>query len=471
MNEQNRATQDASWGELLSGKNGLRTVALTGGVALHAINIYIVTTILPSIVQDIGGMQYYAWNTTLFVITSIIGSAIASQILAKFGPRSSYLLGLVIFAIGSIWCGFALNMPVLLVGRVLQGFGGGILLALSYALIRIVFEQRLWSRAMGVTSGMWGVATLVGPAIGGLFAQYGHWRWAFWSVVPVAILIAVIVIKHINITQQKNQANITIPYAQIGLLVVSISILTLMSLTDVLWINLVGVLATILSIVAIGTIDNKSKTKLMPTGAYTLKHPIGVIFSVMILLIAGLATEVYIPYFLQVIQQTSPLIAGYLTAIMAAGWTLGAFITANKTPKQVVYIIRYSPVMIISALVALALFIPMPNLMHSALLISLFVLALICVGFGIGLCWPHLAIHVFNSAEKGEENLASSSVVTIQLFAMALATAVAGIVVNNAGISYPGGIEGARNAALWLFALFAIAPLMTMTLVRRIKYE
>lgn len=469
MNEQNGAVQDASWGELLSGKNGLRIVALTGGVALHAINIYIVTTILPSIVQDIGGIQYYAWNTTLFVITSIIGSAIASQILAKLGARSSYLLGLGIFALGSIWCGFAPNMPVLLMGRVLQGFGGGVLLALSYALIRIVFEQRLWSRAMGITSGMWGVATLVGPAIGGIFAQYGHWRWAFWSVVPVAILIAVIVIQQMNTTQSRSQAKIAIPYAQIGFLVVSISILTLMSLTNVLWINLVGVLATILSIVAIAKIDNKSKTKLMPTGAYTLKHPIGVIFAVMILLIAGLATEVYIPYFLQVIQQTSPLIAGYLTAIMAAGWTLGAFITANKTPSQVVNIIRYAPVMIMSALVALAIFIPMLNLMQSTALIGLFILALIGVGLGIGLCWPHLAIHVFNAAEKGEENLASSSVVTIQLFAMALATAVAGIVVNNAGITSPGGVEGARCAALWLFVLFSIAPLMTMALVRRIK--
>ena len=174
MSKQQQIQQDASWGELLSGKNGLRTLALTGGVALHAINIYIVTTILPSIVQDIGGMQYYAWNTTLFIISSIIGSALAAQILAQLTPRSAYLLGLMIFALGSIWCGLASNMPLLLVGRVLQGLGGGILLALSYALIRIVFEQRLWSRAMGITSGMWGVATLVGRAVGGLFAQYGQ---------------------------------------------------------------------------------------------------------------------------------------------------------------------------------------------------------------------------------------------------------------------------------------------------------
>ncbi len=469
MSKQQQIQQDASWAELLSGKNGLRTLALTGGVALHAINIYIVTTILPSIVQDIGGMQYYAWNTTLFVISSIIGSALAAQILAQLTPRSAYLLGLIIFALGSIWCGLASNMPLLLVGRVLQGLGGGILLALSYALIRIVFEQRLWSRAMGITSGMWGIATLIGPAIGGLFAQYGHWRWAFWSVVPIALFIAVIVIVQMNVQQQRSQSKIAIPFAQIGFLVLSIGLLSLMSLTHQLWLNVIGILAVIFCIIAIAKIDAKSTTKLMPTGAYTLKHPIGLIFMVMILMIAGLATEVYLPYFLQVIQQTTPLTAGYLTAIMAGGWTLGAFITANKTATQVTKILRYSPVLIIVALMALAIFIPMPNLLDMGGLLILFIIALISVGLGIGLCWPHLAIHVFNAANKGEENLASSSVVTVQLFAMALATAIAGIIVNNAGITAPGGVEGTRHAAMWLFALFAIAPLLALMLVRRIK--
>ena len=469
MSKQQQIQQDASWAELLSGKNGLRTLALTGGVALHAINIYIVTTILPSIVQDIGGMQYYAWNTTLFVISSIIGSALAAQILAQLTPRSAYLLGLIIFALGSIWCGLASNMPLLLVGRVLQGLGGGILLALSYALIRIVFEQRLWSRAMGITSGMWGIATLIGPAIGGLFAQYGHWRWAFWSVVPIALFIAVIVIVQMNVQQQRSQSKIAIPFAQIGFLVLSIGLLSLMSLTHQLWLNVIGILAVIFCIIAIAKIDAKSTTKLMPTGAYTLKHPIGLIFMVMILMIAGLATEVYLPYFLQVIQQTTPLTAGYLTAIMAGGWTLGAFITANKTATQVTKILRYSPVLIIVALMALAIFIPMPNLLDMGGLLILFIIALISVGLGIGLCWPHLAIHVFNAANKGEENLASSSVVTVQLFAMALATAIAGIIVNNAGITAPGGVEGTRHAAMWLFALFAIGPLLALMLVRRIK--
>ncbi len=77
-----------SWGELLSGRNGLRSIALAGGVALHAINIYIATTILPSVVRDIGGLEYYAWNTTLFMAASIVGAPLSANVLSRFGPRA-----------------------------------------------------------------------------------------------------------------------------------------------------------------------------------------------------------------------------------------------------------------------------------------------------------------------------------------------------------------------------------------------
>ena len=183
----------ASWGDLLRGRNGLRSIALAGGVALHAINIYVVTTILPTIIREIGGLAYYAWNTTLFVAASIVGSALSAKLIDRLGPRLAYLLALAVFSAGAIGCALAPSMPALLLGRTVQGLGGGVLFALSYALIRVVFDARLWPRAMALVSGMWGVATLGGPAIGGVFAQSGHWRPAFWVLVPVALLLALIV--------------------------------------------------------------------------------------------------------------------------------------------------------------------------------------------------------------------------------------------------------------------------------------
>jgi len=461
---------NGSWKELLSGRNGLIIIALNGGIVLHAISILIVTTILPTVVKEIGGIQYYSWNTTFFVISSIIGSALASYILNKLGPKYSYLLALTIFFIGSIWCGFAFNMPFLLIGRVLQGFAGGLLLALSYALIRILFEEKLWARAIGVASGMWGIATLLGPALGGLFAQYNsNWRWAFWSTTPVIIILAFIISSQIESIKFNHKKSFSIPYLQIILLTGSVLILSLMGLTEDLLLNLIGVFCIIMSIISVVIIDSKTKNKLMPTGAYSFKHPIGLAFSVIVLMIMCMAIEVYIPYFLQTIQKISPLAAGYLTAVMAAGWTLGSLITVNKSGKQIQNTFYFSSILIFISLINLAILMPLIDLFNSIYLTILLILSLSGIGLGIGLSSPHLAVIVFNNADESEEVLASASVITIELFAMAVATAVAGIIVNKTGITVTDSLKGTQSAAFWLFAVFASIPIMCLLNVYKLK--
>jgi len=175
----------SSWYHLLSGRNGVYSLALAGGVALHAVNIYIVTTVMPSVVAEIGGLDYYAWSTTLFVVASILGSALSVQLLRRTGARGAYAAAVVLFAMGTAICSLAPSMPVLLIGRGVQGLGGGFLYALAYSVIREVYPQCLWPRAIGLISAMWGVSTLIGPAVGGAFAELGAWRAAFWALVPV----------------------------------------------------------------------------------------------------------------------------------------------------------------------------------------------------------------------------------------------------------------------------------------------
>ncbi|MDV5227214.1 MFS transporter [Providencia rettgeri] len=459
----------AKWADLLRGTNALLTIALTGGVALHAINIYIVTTILPSVVNDIGGLEYYAWNTTIFVATSIVGSALSSKILNNLGPKFAYLTALLLFSLGSIWCAASPSMLSLLVGRAFQGLGGGILFALSYALIRVVFPENLWSRAMGIVSGMWGIATLCGPAIGGIFAQSGHWRWAFWSLLPVAILLALIVINQLprknNHAQQANK----LPLLAIILLVASVLTISIGSLSSDLLSNTIGLLVGIGILVTIALIDGKNGKRLLPTGSYSLKSALGIIYLTMSLLVGGMTTEIYVPYFLQTIHHFSPLSAGYLTAIMAAGWTIGALFSANKTGSIVLKILKAGPVIIFISLVVLAILTPNLQLVHSIALFIIYLIAMMGVGLGIGICWPHLVLRVFNAAPKGEENLASSSVITVQLYATALSAALVGVVVNNTGLINPGGVEGAQQASVWLFSLFAICPFLGIFLIRKVK--
>lgn len=459
---------NASWADLFSNGNALRTLTLVGGVALYAINMYIVTTILPNIVNDIGGLEFFSWNTTLFIVTSIIGSTMTNKLVINLGPKFAYLLALLLFAVGSIGCAIAFNMPFLLLGRAFQGLGGGIMFALGYTLIRIVFEQHLWTRATALVSAMWGLSTLFGPTIGGFFAQGGHWRWAFWSLLPFIIVLAIIVNSQITqkIAEQDNEQP-KIPFYSLALLILSVIFISLSSLKEeIIWTTMCLIIG-LMTLVWMIKVDKNSSNKLLPTGAYSLSTTLCRTYLVMILLMIAMTTEIFVPYFLQIIHGMKPLSAGYMTAIMAAGWTISALPSAAKLGKTRRTLMMIGPFVVTCSLIALA-FTMSNNVYTEILLFIIYGFALFGIGFGIGLIWPHLLNLVFVSAPKGEETLTSASITTVQLYATALAAAFAGLVANQAGLVRIGGVIGAQVASNWLFALFSIAPILAIFLVIKI---
>jgi MFS family permease len=461
--------QTASWSDLLSGRNGLRSLALAGGVALHAVNVYIVTTILPSVVLDIGGLDYYAWNTTLFVVASILGSALSPKAMDAFGLRSAFLATILIFALGTTVCAAAPSMEWMLAGRACQGLGGGLLLGLSYSSIRIVFEERLWPRAMALVSSMWGVATLAGPAIGGVFAQGGHWRLAFWSVLPIAAGLAWLVATQIAARPAAARtARLRVPLGKISLLAVSVLVVSVASLSHQLTWNIAGVAAGLGLGAAIARADIHAAVKLLPNGSYSLKYQLGSLYACIALLSLGVTVEVFVPYFLQRIHGHSPLIAGYMTALMAAGWTLGSLASSSRSLTAANRLMRVGPFISALSLAALAVLMPLQSVGGTDASGWWLIVPLLGIGIGIGLCWPHLLTRVFKAAPFGQENLASSAITTVQLYALAMGATLAGVVANAAGFTHPGGLPGAQQAAVMLFALFACAPALALFIIGRV---
>jgi len=146
----------ARWRDLFSGPSGLQMAVSAGGIALHSTTLYITTSILPSVVADMGGMPLYAWNTTVFVVAAIVGAAAAVQVLQRLGVRWAYISAAAAFAAGSALCALAPSMPVMLLGRLIQGLAGGALLAGPYVLVQQALPARLWPRALALFSGMWG---------------------------------------------------------------------------------------------------------------------------------------------------------------------------------------------------------------------------------------------------------------------------------------------------------------------------
>lgn len=251
--------QRIGWSALLSGNNGMRSLALAGGVALHAINVYVATTILPSVVAEIGGLDYYAWNTTLFIVASIIGSVLSAKLLAGLGPRGAYGVAAGLFGLGTFVCALAPSMPVLLLGRFVQGLGGGLLFALAYAMIRLVFTQTLWPRAMAIVSGMWGVATLAGPAIGGTFAELGSWRMAFWAVLPATALFAALALAILPGKSPGTGEGPRLAMPQLALLVLAVFAVSLGSINPKLAWNIASIAAALFLVAILVLIEGEGR--------------------------------------------------------------------------------------------------------------------------------------------------------------------------------------------------------------------
>lgn len=464
--------QQAGWATLLSGSNGLRSLALAGGVILHAVNVYIATTILPSVVEDIGGIDYYAWNTTLFVAASILGSALSARLLISAGPRGAYIMAALVFAIGTLICAFAPSMPVMLAGRVVQGLGGGFLFALSYAMIRLVFSEALWPRAMALVSGMWGVATLTGPAIGGIFAELGVWRAAFWSLIPVAALFALLAMAVLPKRNADRAEHSSLPIVQLVLLTAAVLAVSAGSVSPTLFWNVIGLATATLLTGLLITTENRARHRLLPAGAFRITTALGALYATMSLLaVAVTSGEIFVPLFLQVLHHQSPLVAGYLAALMAAGWTLGSIASSGVSGKGIRRAILAGPILGAAGMVALTVLMRTESA-GGWMSLTPICIGLIAIGLGVGLAWPHLLTRVFQVASTGEQDLAAASITTVQLFATALGAALAGMVANIAGLSDPGGIAGTSSAAAWLFGVFALAPIIgVFTALRVVQFH
>lgn len=452
------ATVSASWGALFANGNGLKASALALGVMLHATNVYLATTVMPSIINEIGGLAYYAWNTTLFVVASVIGSVISANRLAALGPRKAYQYAILLFAIGSLLCTLAPSMHVLLLGRFVQGLGGGLLFALSYAMVRIVFEDRLWSRAMALISGMWGIAAFSGPLIGGLFAEQGQWRWAFGILIIICLIIFG-VSSIILPAKQREEAAPQVPYVKLMFLVAASLAVSIGSLSTSVGMNLLGLLVALFLLASLVRMEGQKGVRLLPTGAYQIGQPLGATYAVMTLLTLATAIEIFVPYFAQVIYGFSPLQSGYLTVLIAFGWTFSSLLFSGVAGNRVRRIIGYGIVLMFIGLLGLTWGTLQGDGRGFLILQGIF---LFMLGVGIGMGWPHLLTRVFSLAPKGEEALTSASVTTVQLMATTFGAALAGLVVNMGGINQSGGVTGAEQASFALYGVFALAPFLAL---------
>ncbi|MFZ0713380.1 MFS transporter [Mycobacterium sp.] len=441
------------WRTLLGPRFLGTSILLAGGVALYATNEFVTVSLLPSAIADIGGERLYAWVTTLYLVGSVVAATTVNAMLLRIGPRVSFLLGLIVFWIGSVVCALAPGMEVLLVGRTLQGTAGGLLAGLGYALINTALPRSLWTRASALASAMWGVATVIGPTAGGLFAQFGLWRWAFGVMAILAVPMGVLVPRVLPARVDSGEAAPTLKVPVWSIVLLGTAALTISVAQVPTNVGPTAVLLAI-SLVLIGAfivVDRRMAVKVLPPSVFG-SGPLKWIYLALAVLMASAMVDMYVPLFGQRLAHLVPVAAGFLGAALAIGWAVSEVLSASLSSRKVINrVVVFGPLVIALGLV-LAAATQFDN--ASAGLVITWALALTITGIGIGAAWPHLSAWSMHCIDDEAEGPAAAAAInTIEVIAGAFGAGLAGVVVNTAH----GSMVIAARA---LFAVFAVVGLL-----------
>lgn len=456
------ARKGSGWGGLLFADSH-RAVSgvLAAGVGLFAVNSYLATTIQPSVTADIGGVSLYAWTTTIYVLAALIGSTTAASLVSRNGTRAAYRFAAGVLAAGTLACAVAGSMSVLLAGRGLQGLGGGLLFALAYIVVRAGLPETLWPRAMALVSAMFGVATVVGPAVGGAFAERGAWRLSFAVFLPLIVLFALAAGR----LPRSGRGTLQQPIAlgSTAILSAGVVAISVASASSSAPLNLVGMSVALACLGSWIHRERAGSVRLLPAGTLTDATPLRWYFITMALLAAVTSVDVFVPLFGQTLQGLGPLSAGYLAAVMSAGWTTASIVSSGPL-RNPTTMMRIAPVVSAVGLAILVFAAPVASAMTGTRLAV--VVGLTLLGAGVGMGWPHLLTAILTTSE-GDEGVAGASITTVQMISQAFGTAMAGLVTNAAGLIDPGGLVGIQSAARWLFAGFLAIPAVAFWTIRQ----
>jgi MFS family permease len=178
-------TSSLGWLAIFRGRLGVYTLLLNLGILFFGIDNFLINTLMPSIVADIGGVAFYAWAMMLYLVGAISGAASYGPLRARVGGRRALAVGGAVFSLGALGCSLAPVIGALLASRLFQGIGGGLIVAGAMAFTSSLFEPRLRKYAIAATNVTWIVSAVLGPLQAGIFANMGWWRGAFMLYVPI----------------------------------------------------------------------------------------------------------------------------------------------------------------------------------------------------------------------------------------------------------------------------------------------
>ena len=434
----------SGWSDLWGEGRLPRFALICLGVWLNAADTLVTATIMPSVGRELGGYAYFSWAVAGFLIGAILAGASAGRISEMAGLRLATSLAGLLFAGGCVMSATAGDMGSFLLGRFLQGLGSGWISGFAMVAIALLFPERHLTRVFTAVAGIWGIATVVGPFIGGLFAGAGAWRGIFWLFAAQALVFALVAPVLLR-DAPRSERPPGIPWRQLGLLALAMAAVGLADGSDRSSTALVLTLVGLLLLVAMVRGDRHARVRLLPVGAGDIRSVTGAGYAAMFALTTAPAGfMIYGPAILQTMRGLTPLWAGYVIGAHALAWTVAAFAIASVPPAAEARCIRRGAVCILAGLVGLAI------VMRAAELIWV-VAAAAVMGAGFGLSSSLMNRRVLAVLTDEDRAIGSSALIASRETGGAIGAAIAGVTANLAGFRDGLTVSSSSVGALWIF--------------------
>ncbi len=407
-----------------------RQLAATGvmlAIFLFAIDATIVSTAMPTIVAKLGGLELYSWVFSIYMLTSALTTPLFGKLSDLYSQRRLMLIGIGIFVLGSMLCGGAQSMEALILFRAIQGLGGGAIYALSFIVVGILYRPEERAKIQGIISGIWGIASILGPLAGGIIVEHWSWRWAFFVNLPITAVAVVLIVVGLKESAQERRAH-RLDFAGTFTLFAAL-ILLFYALSrsshaaQLLNVAVLGMIALgILFLMIFYIIERRAAEPIVPldlfkSSLFTTSAAVGTLASM------GVFGAIsYLPLYLQGVTGLTASRAGMVLLFLSVAWTVGSLI-AGQALNRVGYRASATAGMILLAL-GYSLFVAF----KSDLSVVWVTVSGTLIGTGMGMVNLTTLVAVQNSVSHHRIGVATSTLMLFRTFGGAFAVSLMGTV-------------------------------------------
>jgi len=413
-----------------SARRGLVLAGVMAAMFLAAMESTVVATAMPTVIASLGGIRIYSWTFSAFLLTSTVSMPIWGRLADYLGRRPAYLAGLGLFLLGSALAGLSRSMEQLIAFRALQGLGAGSLITIGMTIIGDLYGMERRARMQGYFSSVWGIASLVGPLIGGLLTDRVSWRWVFYINLPFGILAAAAIASGLR-DETRERPRGSFDVAGMTLFATAISAF-LVGLVDVGsgegWLRSSGLFLLLLSVVLLVVfvlVERRAEEPVIPLGLFA--NPI-VRSAAITGLLAGMAmfgAITYVPLYLQAVTGTTATQAGWVLIPFVFGWVVFSILSARLALR-----IGYRRV-VLTGMGALVLAFVLLSGWNESLTIGMAARDISLAGVGMGMIFVPMLIAVQSAVPRSLLGSATSLTTFFRTIGGAVGVAVMGAAMTH----------------------------------------